>query len=184
MSDNETFNLNDLKTDKVLVYYDGPLLFVCKNHFGQYYIAYCCDVDLKEYVLAATTIRSLIDLLENRITMFCIFQESNEKWKVENSCARKIDGTFDELDLPEKEAFLDELSEPFVDYLTDLRKIESPRLSVARWLGSFCLITQSVDYVADSIFPNLEWPKKSVSSFQGCKRTYVSQNMEVEFCPT
>ena len=139
---------------------------------------------MKEYVLAATTIRSLIDLLENRITMFCIFQESNEKWKVENSCARKIDGTFDELDLPEKEAFLDELSEQFVDYLTDLRKIESPRLSVARWLGSFYLINQSVDYVADSIFPNLEWPKKNISSFQGCKRTYVSQNMEVEFCPT
>jgi len=100
-------------------------LFVCKNHLGQYYIAYCCDVDLKEYVIAATTIRSLIDLLENRITMFCIFQESNEKWKVENNCARKIDGPFDESDLPDKEVFLNELGELSVDYLNDLRKIES-----------------------------------------------------------
>ncbi len=125
MSDNETFDLNDLKKDKVLVHYDGPLLFVCKNHLGQYYIAYCCDVDLKEYVIATTTIRSLIDLLENRTTMFCIFQESNEKWKVENNCARKIDGRFDESDLPDKEVFLNELGEPSVDYLNDLRKIES-----------------------------------------------------------
>ena len=178
----ETFNLNDLKTDKVLVYYDGPLLFVCKNHFNQYYIAYCSDVDLKEYVLAATTIKSLIGLLENRITMFCVFQESKEKWKVVNGCAKKIDENFDELDLPEKEALLDELSEQFVDYLSDLRKIESRKLSITKWLDSIYSMNLSVNYVADSIFPNLERPKKSISSFQGCKRMYVSQNMEVELC--
>ena len=116
------FSLKDLKVDKVLVYYDGPLLFVCKDDSDNFFLAYCCDLDLKEYVVAATSVDSLIELLENKKTMFATLQESSEKWKVKSDETTERVSDFDEIDLPEKNAYMSELSKPLGDYLSSLRQ--------------------------------------------------------------
>ena len=116
------FSLKDLKVDKVLVYYDGPLLFVCKDNHDKFFLAYCCDLDLKEYVVAATSVDCLIEMLENKKTMFATLQESSEKWKVKSDESTERVSDFEEIDLPEKNAYMSELAKPLDEYLTVLRQ--------------------------------------------------------------
>ena len=122
MKDNEKqIDLDDLKMDKVLAYYDGPLLFVNKDTNENYYLVYCCDVDEKEYVIAQTTIYELIDVLTNVRTISAVFKSSQKKWKVNGDQSIVGLDTFDEMDLLDDNVYLKDLGESFSDYLVDLR---------------------------------------------------------------
>ena len=97
--DEAKINLDNLQIDKVLASYDGPMLFVNKDADGNYYLAYCCDVDEDEYVIAATSVRDLITMLENDKTVYSVFQKASNKWKVHSDSSVERVAKFNDLDL-------------------------------------------------------------------------------------
>lgn len=122
--DEAKINLDNLQIDKVLASYDGPMLFVNKDADGNYYLAYCCDVDEDEYVIAATSVRDLITMLENDKTVYSVFQKSSNKWKVHSDSSVERVAKFNDLDLLDGNVYLKNLGGSFEDYAEQLRSEE------------------------------------------------------------
>ena len=122
--DEAKINLDNLQIDKVLASYDGPMLFVNKDADSNYYLAYCCDVDEDEYVVASTTVRDLIAMLENDKTIYSVFQESPNKWKVSSDGSVEKIAKFNDLDLLDDDVYLKNLGGSFEDYVERLRNEE------------------------------------------------------------
>lgn len=73
MDSNALFRVDsvDLQMDMVLVDYVYPVLFTCTGDNGKLYIATCywTHGDKKEWLIAETTPRRAIDLLQDKITL-------------------------------------------------------------------------------------------------------------------
>lgn len=118
--DKQLINLDDLKMDKVLAYYDGPLLFVNKDKEENYYLVYCCDVDEKEYVIAKTSVSELIDVLKNVKSISFVFRNAIMKWKVKRDQSIECLENFDDMDILDDDVHLCDLGGSFDDYLESL----------------------------------------------------------------
>ncbi len=116
-------NLDALEIDKVLAYYDGPMLFVNKDPENHYFLAYCCDIELDEYVLAKTSIQNLIDMLKNEKTIYSVFQESLKKWKIKSDETIEKINEFDKLDLLDDDVYIKNLGGSFEEYINSLQTI-------------------------------------------------------------
>ena len=120
-NDKQLINLDNLIMDKVLAYYDGPMLFVNKDKEENYYLVYCCDVDEKEYIIAKTSVSELIDVLKNAKTISFVFKNAIMKWKVKGDQSIECLEAFDEMDLLDDDVHLSDLGGSFDDYLAMLR---------------------------------------------------------------
>jgi len=110
---NPSFHINSFKvtTDTILFYYEIPLLCLCKTARDIYYLAYCYE-DLNEaWVLAQVSRTTLIDMFQNKIAMSDVFQNAKEKWiGTEDKLMQRVE-SFDESELPKKDAMYGKISD-------------------------------------------------------------------------
>lgn len=101
-----SFQINSFKvtTDTILFYYEIPLFCLCKTARDIYYLAYCYEDFSDAWILAQVNRTTLIDMFQNKIAMSDVFQHSKEKWiGTEDELMKKVD-SFDDSELPKKDA--------------------------------------------------------------------------------
>jgi len=126
-------DIGDLYLHKVLLQIDiPPLLFVCTDSNGKYYLGECIDSYEfpYQYLIVPTTPDILIKMLNNKIAMYDAFRMSSDKiaFKVREAeelrndivCLLQIDDVLDE-DLPSKEAFFEIDTGDIKNYLSKLQ---------------------------------------------------------------
>lgn len=120
-----------LAVEQVLVSFDVPILFVCKNQNGKRFLALCIDDEEGNYVIAEVTTSNLMGMLNNEITMEYVFRyavnhtlyiteyDFNEK----KFCVKHEDSFFvnEEL-LPEKGAYFELNNEKIQKYCWNLKE--------------------------------------------------------------
>ena len=76
--------------EHVFYEYKKPTLFVLKDRNQTRYLCSCCKLD-EEWLVAQISTRTLIDLIENKITLDAVFKTANNKlplsWDGENLIA-------------------------------------------------------------------------------------------------
>lgn len=94
---------------KVLFSYEIPILVVCKNNLNELFLVYCCDIDELQYSIVQVEKKSLIQMLENQVTMDSLFISANKKWSAnvelfDEVCTAQLIDSFEEDALPKKNA--------------------------------------------------------------------------------
>jgi len=125
-------DIGNLHLHKILLQIDDPpLLFVCTDSNGKYYLGECIDSYEYpyEYLLVSTTIDILIKMLTNKMTMYEAFKKSPESiaYKIKNTEKVKQDivsslplnNVADE-DLPLKGAFFEIDTDYIQKYILEL----------------------------------------------------------------
>ena len=117
-----------LDVKKVLFSYEIPILFVCSIADESYFLVYCSDIDELTYSIARTSLRKIVSMLKNEIAMSVLFDESNEKYKLEVdnftvSCEAQPVCCFNEFDTPRKDAMYGKLTESVNEYLNEISEI-------------------------------------------------------------
>ena len=151
-------------SEKTLVYYDLPLLFVCYDDENNKYLALCTDSDELSYILVMTSPERIIDMLDQKISMDCIFKESAHKWRIKSENSGdivKIVNSFEDDELPEKGALFSLVDVSNKQYLEELRKFQFNRdnnfteTSFIRKLSSyFVLREKEIQYKSEIITDN------------------------------
>ena len=67
-------NIGQLMYEKVLVWFDIPLLFTCLDEDKNRYLTVCSDEETGEYVAVRITDAKLLDMLQNIETMYDTFR--------------------------------------------------------------------------------------------------------------
>jgi len=101
-----SFQINSFKvtTDTILFHYEIPLFCLCKTARDIYYLAYCYEDLSDAWILAQVNRTTLIDMFQNKMAMSDVFQNSKEKWiGTEDKLMQKVD-SFDDSELPKKDA--------------------------------------------------------------------------------
>lgn len=110
---NPSFHINSFKvmTDTILFYYEIPLFCLCKTARDIYYLAYCYEDLTEAWILAQVNRTTLIDMFQNKIAMSDVFQNSKEKWiGTEDELMQKVE-SFDDSELPKKDAMYGKISD-------------------------------------------------------------------------
>ncbi len=124
-------NKEQLYIDIVLVHFDVPLLFICKDEIGKKYLVECIDEEKEMYILSPIDDDTILNLINKEITMRdSIKQGKNHRViKVEYNFKSKSfeekDITSDELhndELPDEGAYLEYLSSDVRDYKKRLKR--------------------------------------------------------------
>lgn len=63
----------ELYTEKVLVEFEIPLLFICKDKSNKRYTALCVDSDEEKYLVVESRARDIVQMIQNTITMRELF---------------------------------------------------------------------------------------------------------------
>lgn len=126
---NYSFFINNkqLISEKILVYLDLPLMFVCHDDEDNKYLALCTDSDELTYILVQTSVEKIKDLLEQKIPMDKIFIGSEKKWRIktqEKEDIVNVANSFENSELPEKDAFFILCDESNKKYLQKLYEID------------------------------------------------------------
>lgn len=83
-----TFILNGvaLYTEKVLVEFEMPLLFICKDKSNKRYSVLCVDSDEERYLIVESRIRDIVQMIQNTITMKELFLKAKNSiaWMVKS----------------------------------------------------------------------------------------------------
>lgn len=109
-----------------LVYGNEPVLFVCKDSFGQRYLFMTYDSVAMEYVFAPVTSHQLLDMLENRVTMEQTFRNCREIDTTEEAdgiitVKRHSSPDFSKDMLPDAGEFFELDSDEISSYITSLK---------------------------------------------------------------
>ena len=120
-----------LYLEKVIVFFDIPILFVCNDFENRNYLCLNIDEEKGTTVIAETEIETLIAMLQDEKTMESVFREAlNDKviiaeYDEENGeivtkieSAKEISEDF----LPEKGALLEQKNQEIVEYISYLKK--------------------------------------------------------------
>lgn len=118
-------NKNKLYLEEVLVEFDIPLFFVCKDDSNNKYIVECIDEHKLEYIVSDTTNKDILDMLNKRCTMYDYIKRGKKYWKVitgeniETDDIEEINELTDDI-LPVKDAYYEHLSEKIKNYMKKL----------------------------------------------------------------
>ncbi len=121
--------IGDLTMDYVILDYDYPLLFVCRDGSDNLYLCDCCDTYKEQrWIIAPISKRSLIALLTNKLTLRAAFEQAEGNccvavWSKEAPAEKYTlisAKEFDPEDLPDKGAYLDADEGEFEDYIDRL----------------------------------------------------------------
>lgn len=169
---------NVLKPKQVLFFYETPILFVCENIKKELFLVYCSDIDELQYTIALIEKKSLIEMLENFVSMDCLFISASGKWiadvvSFKEICyARNVD-SFDVDSLPKKDAKYGALDESVQSFLQQLKE-ETYHLDYANMIVRKELVARFVT-----------WPKarrlRKIVNFVGndeCVCLFSSNNAE------
>lgn len=123
----------------VLIEFQIPLLFICRDNEGERYSVLCIDSDLEnlKYILIKSNIIDIIELLNQNITLEKFFRkgENNTYWEVSasedpyNDKVEKKDlNIISDEKLPDRGIYFDIESDEICDYILELGKIYIERL--------------------------------------------------------
>lgn len=144
-----------LYLEQVLVTFDVPIFYVCRDTLGCRYSVLCLDSDEGEYLISQVSRENLIDMLEDRITLRDFAKAGTSTWRVR--CGESYDSDVSERlkvipeeDLPESGAYYElGYQNDIKDYL-HLLKSELPYASSFA-LGCTCIIDQVIDNYMNKI---------------------------------
>lgn len=126
-----TKETGQLYLERILVIFDVPILFVCRDFENRKYLCLNIDIETGMTIIAETNIKNLVSMLQNKMPMEKVFRNAENKEiiiaeynidtktiisKTENS--KDISEDF----LPEKGAFLNIPNEKVTDYILFLNK--------------------------------------------------------------
>lgn len=126
---NPAFIINNKKlyTEKILVEFQIPLLFTCKDEDNNKYIVECFDEDKMEYIISDTTNKDILDMLNKRCTMYELMKRGSKHWICyagQNLDLDKIEevNEFTDDQLPVKDAYYEYPSKGVLEYMKELEK--------------------------------------------------------------
>ena len=71
--------IGDLNFDYCIVEYEVPILFICTDKQGKFYLCDCCEIRFKqEWLIVPVVIEDVLALFEKKITLKNFFQRSRE----------------------------------------------------------------------------------------------------------
>lgn len=123
-----------LNLEKVLITFDVPELFVCKNERGERYIALYLDEDTNVYLLAKINSHSLVQMLTGKIPMDQVFRNTPDGNAYYISCCdgkkfsiKKVRSSeVPDCDLPEADALFTLQNEKINNYINLLKDQSCP----------------------------------------------------------
>lgn len=102
--------IGNLNFDYCIVEYEAPILFICKDNQGKFYLCDCCEIRFKqEWLIVPVVIEDILTLFEKKITLKNFFKDRQSVgyigiykvgWTKEK--IKKVE-TFDEQVLPADE---------------------------------------------------------------------------------
>lgn len=115
-----------LTPKQVLFFYEIPVLFVCNNDIGEFFLAYCADIDELQYSIAKVEKQSLIQMLDNEISMDSLFKKASKKWNAnvilfDQACTAESIECFEEDNLPKKGAIYGSLDPEVEKFLHQIK---------------------------------------------------------------
>lgn len=139
-----------LKEEKILIYYDLPILFVCTDDNNVKYLVLCTDSENLQYIIISISKDCLLDMLNKRISAYDIFTNAKEKWRVtpaENIEDDKIEilDNFKEDELPKKNVYYKIFDKAVKDYKENL-ELECNSSEVLDYLYSEINISKKIAY--------------------------------------
>lgn len=125
------FVLNDnrLFLDKSLVLFNNtPIFFVCTDLGGKYYLVLCIDTSELKYIVVETSIRTLWQMLSQKITMRNALLSGTAFWSVEAGSSPEDDMVelkdISEIDcdiLPSEDAYYQKISNDDAIYIDKIK---------------------------------------------------------------
>ena len=143
--------IGDLTLDYVFAEQDCPIIFTCKDKNDKLYFCVCITMtNIQKWVLTKVSFNRLKDYINNRISSYDMFKNSENKlfvlsWNYgysKENCKIITSEKVTDDDLPQKNAFLDAYDDEFNDYI----EIVSNRLLMNKELSfikRMCCFDQS-----------------------------------------
>jgi len=185
---NDVPKFGDLYLEETLFEDECPMLFVLRNKdSSKRFISVCCDFRKEQrWIISTTSVKAILDLLNDKITIRDIFTKPNEsfiiaKWErgFENVKFKECNlSQIDEEDLPTGGIFFEADGE-FDEYISFLELLKSE---------SMYQIYLSIDYrnndiysevynTFESIFEAINYPVNVVESkYEKCRINFVNYN--------
>lgn len=119
----------ELYTEKILVEFEIPLLFICKDKSNKRYSVLCVNSDEERYLVVESKVRDIVRMIQNAITMKELFlnAKNGAAWMItagenfENDKVSIIDiNKLAEEDLPADGAFYEVYNADIHDYVDTL----------------------------------------------------------------
>lgn len=123
--------IGQLYLEKILVHFDVPVLFVCTDFENRRYLCMNIDDETGKTIIALTSKKYLIDMLENKITMDYVFKktldnkitivEYDKKKKEVITSIMNVNDTPKEF-FPKKDEYFELYNKTLEEYLSFLKK--------------------------------------------------------------
>lgn len=126
---NNIKDIGNLDVEYIIFQADYPVLFTLRDKFNELYLCLCCDIRKEQrWIISKTTVKIVIDMLCNKITLYDAFKSPYNKnyivkWSYETQREESYEVLFDnidELDLPVQGEYIDSIEDEFKDYINQL----------------------------------------------------------------
>lgn len=117
-------NVGNLEFYYAFYILERPILFICKDVNKNLYLCSCCELYPKlQWVIAQVSITNIIALIDNELSLFDAFQQSQNKWVAEWEKGNSVEhiretNLFDSDMLPDEGEYLDAEEEEFDDVVS------------------------------------------------------------------
>lgn len=75
-------NGKSLMLDKALITFTIPIFFICCDDDNQKYAVLCTDSDQLNYIVGKIDTKSILDMLNNTLSLRDFFLAATEKWRI------------------------------------------------------------------------------------------------------
>ena len=114
-----------LYVEKILVEFQIPLLFICRDFWKNKYAVECTDEEYLKYIITDTTNKDILDMLNAKCTMYEFMKRGKKRWFVISGQTIKYDKikdlkSFEDKWLPKKDAYYEYISKDIKNYINKL----------------------------------------------------------------
>lgn len=105
-------NIGKLYLEHVFLYFEQePVLFVCSDNEGKYYLCFCSEMrGFQQWIISLTSVEILEKLIDNKISIYTALKSDDAVAKLKiildldnnETCSEIMFGQIDEFELPEK----------------------------------------------------------------------------------
>lgn len=126
----------ELYTEKVLVEFEIPLLFICKDKSNKRYVVLCVNSEEERYLVVQSRVSDIVDMIQNTITMKELFLKAmnGTAWMIvagesyEDDFVKTLSiQDIQDVDLPAEGAFYEVYNADIHDYV-DILLDRVPRI--------------------------------------------------------
>lgn len=150
----------ELYTEKVLVEFEIPLLFICRDKANKRYSVLCVDSEEERYLIVQSRIRDIVNMIQNTITMKELFLKAKEgiAWMVtagesfeDDKVVQMSIQDVEDIDLPKDGAFYEVYNADIHDYV-DLLLNRVPKKETVEQIVNFDIkLTEQYQVLADAV---------------------------------